>query len=344
MDLAAIESTKALEMQHIHLIDTSVASDNVGDEIIVSEARAHIDTIFRDAYVSTSSGHDGLGHYSRSLVATADLVFLLGTNALSAKYQMRGNFIWNVARKDIPILAGKVILFGVGANRDFDQISWRQARLLRRLLSSSHKHAVRDQTGYRLLESCGIAAINTSCPTLWRYASNLTVLPTRPSTNVCFTLTKHKRHNSDISMIDALRRVYKTVFFWPQQPRDLDYLKEITSTDDITIVAPNLAAYDDLLGNQSMDVVGTRLHGCIRGLKHGQRVLVVAIDNRARDIGRETNLPTISREHVAEHLEQVLLADSAITLNVSAQPIRDYLSQFSPHLSAGYDEAPFLGP
>ncbi len=315
-------------MRHVHLLDTSVASDNVGDEIIVSEARHFVQELFGDAYISTSSSHDGLGHYGRQLVASADVVLLLGTNALTAKYQRRGHFVWEVGLRDLSALEQKVVMFGVGASKDFDAVQPRQARLLKRLLSPHHLHSTRDETGRTLLEAAGIRAANTSCPTLWRYRESDPQVPATKAPAACFTLTMHKAAPQDAPFIDVLRESYDTLYFWPQQLRDLGYLKSITSTDDIQIVPPNLAAYDALLRETDVDVVGTRLHGGIRGLRHGRRVLITAIDNRARDIGGETGLPTLPRTATPSDVKERLHADFKTELRLPTQAINGFLDQF----------------
>ncbi|MEL6683547.1 MAG: polysaccharide pyruvyl transferase family protein, partial [Pseudomonadota bacterium] len=304
------------------------ASDNVGDEIIVSEVRHFVSELFGDAYISTSSSHDGLGHYGRALVESADIVLLLGTNALTAKYQRRGHFVWEVGRRDLAALEGKVVMFGVGASKDFETVQPRQARLLKRLLSSQFTHSVRDETGRKLLEAVGINAANTSCPTLWRYRVANPQVPAGKAPAACFTLTMHKAHSADGPFIDTLRECYDRIYFWPQQLRDLAYLKSITSTDDIQIVPPNLVSYDDLLTNTDVDVVGTRLHGGIRGLRHGRRVLITTIDNRARDIGKETGLPTVARGVNSADLAKILTSDYPTELSLPTEAIAQFLDQF----------------
>lgn len=42
--------------------------------------------------------------------------------------------------------------------------------------------------------------------------------------------------------------------------------------------------------------MGTRLHAGIRCLNGGHRSLIIAIDNRARQIGEDTGLPVLERE------------------------------------------------
>ncbi len=313
-------------MRHVHLLDTSVASDNVGDEIIVSEARQYVSEVFGDAYISTSSSHDGLGHYGRALVADADMVLLLGTNALTGKYQRRGNFIWSVGYRDIKPLEGKVVLVGVGASTSSTEMRPRQAKLLNRLLSPHHAHSVRDETARTLLDNAGLKAVNTSCVTLWRYRSEMPAIPVKAAPAVCFTLTKHKGSEHDLTMINSLRACYQKLYFWPQQMRDLGYLQQITDASDIEIRPANLEAYDALLANTDIDVVGTRLHGGIRGMLHGRRSLIVVIDNRARDIGKETNLPTIARDQLGDPLIQKLRDGFETQVNVPTEKIDTFLA------------------
>ena len=316
-------------MRHVHLLDTSVASDNLGDEIIVSEAREFVADTFGDCYLSSSSSHDGLGHYGRQLAASADLVLMLGTNALTGKYQRRGHFVWTVGYGDMAALAGKVVLVGVGASTSDHTVRPRQGRLLRRLLSGKHRQSVRDATAKTLLDNAGIAALNTSCVTLWRYVAAQPQVPSGRAPAVVFTLTKHKASPHDVKMIDSLRQCYDRLYFWPQQMRDLPYLHQITDTQDITILPANLDAYDNLLATTDVDVVGTRLHGGIRGLRHGRRSLIVVIDNRARDIGTETGLPTIARDQLGAPLVQRLTEGFQTQLSLPTDAIAAFKAQFN---------------
>lgn len=314
---------------HVHLLDTSVATDNVGDEIIVDASRTIIAKMFPDAYVSRSSSHDGLGHFGRELVADADIALLIGTNGLTPADQRRFNFVWTVRTKDIDVLRGKVVLFGVGANRDFDKINWRQKRLLSAVLSPNHVHSVRDEPGRKLMEILGFDVVNTSCPTLWGYGDVPPVVPEGKADRVVFTLTKHKPDPQDAAMIGIFREHYGELYFWPQQPRDLPYLEEIAGTDGIEVIAPNLAAYDEILASGPIDVIGTRLHGSIRGLKHGRRILAISIDNRARAIGGETNLPILPRDKVSSDLAGLIAGGWKTQMQLPKDQIDRFCGQFA---------------
>lgn len=288
-------------MRHIHLIDTSNATDNVGDEIIVDSALKILGPCLADAYVTRSSGHDGLGAAGRKLVSAADL----------------------------PALRGKVVLFGVGANRDFQNVTAAQRQFLSHVLSPDHLHAVRDSGGARIVQAAGRDVVNTSCHTLWANLPLLTV-PETIARRVVFTLTKHKPDPADAAMLAILLDLYPEVWFWPQQPRDLAYLADMPQSDRVQILPPNLAAYDAFLASAPVDVVGTRLHGTIRGLQHGRRSLVIEIDNRARDIGAETGLPSMPRADVAATLAARLRGAIRPKLRLPEADIARFLAQFRP--------------
>jgi hypothetical protein len=316
-------------IKHVHFLDTSVASDNVGDEIIVEAVKAVMKPLFGECYVSTSSGHDGLGPFGRELVAGADVAILMGTNALSPRDQMAARrFVWTIRPEDRAVLAGKVVLCGVGANRAFEKVERLQAALLGEVLSRHYRHSVRDGPGLEILRQCGVAGVNTSCPTLWRYLDAPVVVPQGKAEGVVFTLTRHRPDPADAVMVALLRRMYRQVWFWPQQPRDLGYLAEIAGLEGIQVLPANLAAYDAHLAAHEVDVVGTRLHGGIRGLSHGRRVLIVAIDNRAAEIGRETGLPVMLRQDLAAQMEARLQGSWPTALDLPRADIAAFLAQF----------------
>ena len=317
--------------QHIHLFDTAAATDNVGDEIIVDACRRELAPLLDKAYVTTSSSHDGLGPMGRQLAAAADVVLMLGSNALSQKRaRVFRPYKWHVSRADLAAVAGKVVLVGVGAAKRFERVEPAQQRFLRRLLSAGHSHSVRDGSALKIIEACGLRGINTSCPTLWRWRTDRPAVSSKPD-SVCFTLTQHKSDiERDRKMIEVLAGSYETMWFWPQQPRDLGYLSELGGTG-IRIVPPNLKAYDALLAT-GVDVVGTRLHGTIRGLQHGCHAVVIGIDNRAAEISADVGLQMVARRDVPDQLLSVLSERRTPRLRIDGAAITDFLGQFNASL------------
>jgi polysaccharide pyruvyl transferase WcaK-like protein len=323
------DAGNASHLRHVHLIDTACASDNLGDEIIMDRCRAEIAPLLRDAYVTTSAGHDGLGPSGRRAAAAADIVLMLGTNALSARFRLGSDYMWRIMPRDLSALRGKVVLVGVGGNRDFDRVHPLQRRLLRHVLSARHLHSVRDHVALRLLEEIGLKGVMTSCPTLWSAPREMG--GEGPARRAVFTLTRHLAHDTDADLLAGLREVYDEVWFWPQQPRDLAHLRRLPGHEAVRLLPPNLAAYDAFLAAGAVDVVGTRLHGTIRGLHHGQRVLVVEVDHRAREIAGRSGLASIRRDEIAAGLLPERLNSAwQQTLTLPSEAISAFFGQFDP--------------
>jgi polysaccharide pyruvyl transferase WcaK-like protein len=308
-------------MRRFHLIDTSVASDNVGDRIIVEAARRQLSPVLADAHICRSSGHHGPGAFGRDLVKKADLVLMLGTNVLSARCWLNHHFIW----RDLMVLRGKVVLLGVGGNRDFEKMDWRRCWFLGQLLSREHVHSVRDSVGERIVRQAGHKVINTSCPTLWTPPA---AVPEGKAHCAVFTLSAHKPHKTAARLIATLLQLYPEVWCCPQQPRDLDYLRKLPGHDHVRIVAANLPSHDALLAAAPIDVVDTRLHGTIRALHHNRRSLAIVIVNRARDIGAEVGLPIIGRDEITGQLATRLQGPNTTNLTLPQAAITSFLNQF----------------
>ena len=317
-----------MSYRRVHIIDTAVGSGNIGDEIIMEACREAFDPIFEGSYVSTSAGHDGLGPSSRKRCREADIAMLMGTNALSPYFRVGLPFMWRVRWRDLRALKGRVVLAGVGATWDFERVSPLQKRFWRHVLSPNHVHSVRDSLGEQLVKACGHRVLKTSCPTLWRYRDTPPTAPTTKARAVCFTLNRHKRSPIDEDFVRILSDHYEKLYYWPQTTNDLDYLEPLRSSVKAESLPPNLAAYDAFLRTHEVDVVGTRLHGSIRGLNHGRRTLVVSIDNRAREMSHDTGLPTIERDAVPEELAARLEGPIHAEIRVKGDTIDEYLSQF----------------
>lgn len=325
-----------MTFRNIHLLDTAVATDNIGDEIIVRACHEALSDVLRDSYVTNSSSHDGLGPRSRNHVAAADLVFLLGTNALSAASQKAGTLAnWHFTNEDLPALEGKVILLGVGAKSSFSGLDTKQAQLLRHVLSADYLHAVRDASALSTVEAVGLRALNTTCPTLWGWKELKSGPPSEKSPEVCFSLTNHKSDpHLDRMMIDILRKSYDRLWFWPQHWGDIPYLKSLDRIDGVSIVPPNLFSYEAFLKDHNVDVIGTRLHGTILGLMRGRRSIVIAIDNRAEEISVDTSLPTVKRNEIASRLSGLIDAVWETELFIDLSTRDRFLGQFLPRTAA----------
>ena len=152
-----------------------------------------------------------------------------------------------------------------------------------------------------MLASIGITnVINTGCPTLWGLGgTHAPVYPKERAREVVTTLNSYIPDSAaDRKLIGLLRERYETIYAWVQTAEDAAMLR--AHDPDIVIIDPSLHGYDALLtSDRSLDYVGNRLHGGIRALQHGRRAIIIEIDNRAQEMGRDFHLPTVAREDFA---------------------------------------------
>ena len=79
---------------------------------------------------------------------------------------------------------------------------------------------------------------------------------------------------------------------------------------------------------KDVDYVGTRLHAGIRALSKGHRTIVISIDNRAKNIGKDTGLPTIEREDIEVLLQDKINSEFATNIHMPINNIKQWKKQF----------------
>lgn len=299
-------------MKKILLLDTSVATQNVGDEIINDSIRMNWTELYDKNYICKYPTHTPPYAWWQQLIvsrkfdilANSDYKFLCGTNALYTN-MMRPLPQWNIFPWNASFYKDTILL-GVGAGINSKSINLYTRYLYKKVLSKKFIHSVRDEYTKNMLESLGYRALNTGCPTLWGFTDDFCRnIPTTKSHKVLFTLTGYQRDiDNDKLMIEILRNNYETLYFWPQTPTDLDYLRGLGKLD-VKVVPPNLHSYDKILNND-IDYVGNRLHGGIRALQRGCRSLIVAIDYRATNMSKKYGLPIIERENIGLKLDHFI--------------------------------------
>ena len=319
--------TLAHDIPRAVLLDTAVASTNLGDQIIMEAVRHELDRPLAGALVTSVASHDVMGPKGRGLIRSARLAVAGGTNLISSHMWLRST--WRLRPADA-FLGAKVILMGVGWYQFQAKPDPYTAWMLRRVLHPTALHSVRDGYSADMLRSIGIQnVINTGCPTLWGFTPEAcAALPKTRAEAVVTTLNTYIPDRAlDGRLIETLRARYKTIYAWVQTAEDHAYLKSFG--DDVVILEPSLAAYDALLREApSLDYVGNRLHGGIRALQHGRRAIIVEIDNRAREMGRDFNLPTVERDDFAR-LEAMI--DGALDIDVRPPTgaVADWKRQFA---------------
>ena len=313
-------------LERITVLDTSIGTRNLGDEIIVDAVRRHLGELFPNALSMSVATHDYMGRNSRKIVKSSDLAFASGTNLLTSRMWFRAP--WKVGILDA-LAINNVVLFGCGWYQYQRMTEPYSKWLLTTVLSKNHIHSVRDGYSKTKLEALGVKRVlNTGCPTLWQISPELcAALPVEKSREVVTTInTFFKNPDLDRKMLEILSRHYDKVHIWIQTDTDWDYAKGLS--DNLEFVAPSLAAYDRLLEqHDSLDYVGNRLHGGIRALQKGRRAVIVEVDNRATEMGRDFDLPTVARADF-DRLETMIKGPLPIAVKLPTDEIAEWKGQF----------------
>lgn len=225
------------------------------------------------------------------------MVLAGGANLLTS--HMRRYRQWVISLKQ----AWKIrpcVLAGVGWWNYQDHPDLFTRFFLKRLLCHSALHSVRDSYTEKKLRVLGFQVINTGCPTLWSLPAELPRRKASRPSKVLWTITDYARDPvRDHHVLQELRQHYDEVYFWPQGLFDEAYVEE-TGWQGFQRIDRSLEALDEFLDRHpDCEYVGTRLHGGIACLQRGIRSLILEVDNRAREMGRDFALPTLPREDPA---------------------------------------------
>ena len=311
----------------ILIFDTSIATQNLGDVIILDSVNKSLEKLFPDGRFFKTATHESIGLASYKLHKKADFSFVAGTNLLSSNMNKYNQ--WKVNFYDAAFLKD-IILLGVGWWQYQNGVNLYTKLLYKKLLHRKFQHSVRDSYTKAKLAQAGIAnCINTGCPTTWSLTpQHCSGIPTVKSGSVVFTLTDYnKDHRADLKLMHFLSEHYERIYFWPQGSGDLDYLTSFPG--NVELVAPSLKAFDALLENSdSIDYVGTRLHAGIRAIQHGRRSIIVGVDNRAAEMAKDINLPFLARENI-DRLDGMIDGQWATSLSIDFAAVDTWRSQFA---------------
>ncbi len=321
------------------IFDTSNATENLGDFIIMDAVRKQLRKMFPNDFFVYSSTHDTPGVKSYEWAEQSKFKFIGGTNLLSGRFIGRSHAQWKFGFRDTKYM-NNLIGMGLGWQSDdeYNSVFYLpfvslQKKLYKESMSHKYIHSVRDSYTQKKLKDYGIESINTACVTMWDLTpEHLRRIPEHKSNKVIMTITDYRRSESHMiaykKMIVTLLRLYDEVQMWIQAPGDIALLKELNveGSESIKFINPNLEDYDKAL-DEDIDYVGTRLHAGIRALQHAKRTLIIEVDNRAREIARDTNLPTLNFENM-EQLEDLLMGNMAMDIHVPFDQIDLWKSQF----------------
>lgn len=311
----------------IAVLDTSIATRNAGDHIIMDAVQRELGRLFPHSPMVTMPTHDRLGDEAYKLLSQSTHAFVGGTNLLAS--HMDAYRQWRIGGDEILRLRD-LILLAVGWWQYQEGVNDYTKLLLGRVLHRTRLHSVRDGYTARKLAEAGLTnVINTGCVTTWGLdAAHVAKLPAAKGRAAILTFTDYKPDvENDRRLYTLVRRHYDRVLFWIQGSRDLDYARAILD-DDTEMVGPTLPALDAALsGVPELDYVGTRLHAGIRALQHGRRSIIVAVDNRATEMGIDMGLPVVPRGDVTG-LERMIQETAPSRIHIPEAEIARWRAQF----------------
>lgn len=298
-------------MKKILFLDTSVATLNIGDEIINASIKKNFIEIYKDNYIFNLPTHTKTFSWYQKILyknrmrpyIEADFKFFCGTNALySNMFRPLPN--WNINLMDCSLYRDTILL-GVGLGVNSNSINLYTKLLYKNILSDKYIHSVRDEKTKEYLKKIGFEAYNTGCPTLWGLTeSHCLQIPEKKASKCVFTLTSYNADmERDKNMIEIIDRNYDDVYFFPQCIEDIKYLNILIPNHKYKMVSPNLASYKEFLEKGDVDYIGNRLHGGIFAIQNKIRSIIVAIDYRAIEMNKNYKFPCIKREDVNDELE-----------------------------------------
>lgn len=312
----------------VTLYDTSVATRNIGDFIIMDAVKDHLVPLVSQQIVTLPT-HDSIGLEGLRILKDSDFSIVGGSNLLSSNLFNYNQ--WKFRLKDLFYLQ-HAVLMGVGWWQYQVKPDFYTRLLYKRVLHEDMIHSVRDQFTFEQLSSIGIKnIINTGCPTLWCLTKeHCSSIPKCKSGEVVFTLTDYKQDNiNDQIMIDILVSKYEKVYFWPQGSGDLNYINSIYSNNlnKISIISPHLESFNSIVSSENIDYIGTRLHAGIRALQNKCRTIIIGIDNRATEKSKDFNLLVVDRKEI-KNLYDVIPSKISMEISIPHENISMWKSQF----------------
>ena len=307
---------------NISVYDTSISDSNLGNQIIMDAVLTELYDLFPNDYIFKLPYME-ITEYTLNIINSCTYSFFGGTNSLNGnleKYTQMGINQHNYKRIQ------NFISMGMGWWQYQEKISPFSKKLLLSLFSMKINHSVRDEYTKKKLNEIGIHNVtNTGCPTLWRLRE--TGYPIHKSDNVIFTITDYNKDPiRDKAFVNILSHEYKNVYCFIQGSGDYDYLKQLNSDKNIQLLSPNLKKYDEFLEHNDVDYIGTRLHAGIRALQHMKKTLIIGIDNRAFEMGKDFHLPVIIPDKIYE-IPNLLKND--IVLSIPYRRIEEWKMQFN---------------
>lgn len=327
INFAAKKEKQLPTRDELVIFDTSIHSLNMGDSIIQYYCDKVIHELFPEKDPIRIQTHELPNAEERKNLPGSQTKLVCGTNIITPHFEDFSN--WKMPYN----LEGyqNIVTMGVGWGYYCKDISKTSKFIYQTILSKDKLHSVRDGYTERKFREMGIRnVINTGCPTLWGLTpEHCALIPKRKARRVITTLTDYDRDvEADQLMIKLLKDNYDQVFVWLQGTGDLSYLKSLAGSNSVQIIQRDLDQYTRALDMGDVDYVGTRLHGGIHAMNRGVRTIILAVDNRAIEMGRDFNLPVIKRSDIHSKLAGLITSEWETSITLPFNAIYQWKMQF----------------
>lgn len=313
--------------KQVLLFDTSIESQNMGDVIIKHYCSRVLSEMFDLGKAVCVPTHVLPEEDALMTVSRAGTKIVCGTNLITPHFEAFSN--WKMPED----LNGyrDIVTLGVGWGYYSEDISRISKFVYRTILSRNKLHSVRDSYTERKFKEMGITnVVNTGCPTLWGLtAMHCASIPRAKAKRVITTLTDYARDKqSDRLMIEILKENYDEVYIWIQGAEDNEYLQSLVEPGCVKVIERNLNSYTQALCMGDVDYVGTRLHAGVHAMNMGIRTIIIAVDNRAIEMGRDFHLPVIKRTEIRDSLLEWIYGEWETSIELPLDEISAWKQQF----------------
>lgn len=312
-------------MKIISVLDTSICEYNLGNQIIMDSVYRELSDVFNEDFFY-SIPYQIIKGKSLKVLKNSNFKFLGGTNSLTS--YMNRYKQWDLNLFNYKYLNG-LILMGLGWWQYQGEPNLYTKILLKNTLDKDFYHSVRDSYTEDKLSKLGFKVLNTGCPTLWLINDEtIEKINKSKAKNVILTLTDYNKNSIyDKRLLEICINNYETIYLWPQGVGDYSYIKKLGYESKVKILNPNLKSFDEKLLNGNTEYIGTRLHAGIRALQKSIKAFIIAIDNRAIEMGSDFGLPVINRENIAQ-LEENIYSSYDLNLKIPYENIDKWREQF----------------
>lgn len=274
-------------------LDPSVDSSNTGDVIIAHAVEKELSRAGGSRVVRLPTQRRWTAAEFTE-AETCAAFYVGGTNLLTSHPRLYRQ--WKIGPKEISVLRAKVVLLGVGWWQYQGPPDRYARRFLEQILDPHATHSVRDSYTQQQLSFLPHRVLNTTCPTLWDVEEQLSP-GNRFRGVVISSVTDYDRDRKrDTAMLTTLRARCDQLFVWPQGSGDARYLSRLGFGGHL--LDGTIDDFERVLAQPGAAYVGTRLHAGIRALQLGNAAVVVAVDNRATEIGHDVDLWVIERSDI----------------------------------------------